>query len=416
MLDISYIRENTNKVKEDTKAKGVEVDIDKLLSVDEERRILIAKSEEIRAKRNEHAAKLQGKPSDQDIEAGRAIKEELSKVEDDLNKVERVYRDFVLSVPNVLADDVPVGADDSANKVIETFGKKPEFVFEPKDHAELGKSLDLIDTETSAQTSGTRFYYLKNEAVQLQFALVNWVLAKVMSKGLSPVIPPTLVHEKMMEATGFFPADKNEIYQVNADDEDLYLVGTSEVPLAGLHMFAPLAESEAPKRYAGYSTCYRREAGTYGKDTKGIIRVHQFDKIEMYSFVRPEDSEAEHQFMLDIEKEIFTELGLHFQIVNVCSGDLGSPATKKYDCEAWFPAQGKFRELSSTSNTTDYQARRGNIKLKGENGLRFAHTVNGTAVAIPRTMAAIFENYQTDDGHIKIPEVLVGFMGGKEVI
>ena len=256
-------------------------------------------------------------------------------------------------VPNPPLDSVPEGKDEESNAVIKTHGEKPTFNFEPKDHIELGKSLDIIDIERGVRASGARFYYLKNEAALLEFALIQHIIHKLNSKGFNPVIPPVLVKEEAMYATGFFPADRNEIYHVNPDDDDLYLVGTSEVPLTMLHTKEILEEEKLPIRYCGFSTCFRREAGSYGKDTAGIIRVHQFDKIEMFSFCHPDKSEEEHELIRETEEEIMQELGFHYQVLNICGGDLGAPAAKKYDIEVWIPTQGKFRELTSCSNCTD---------------------------------------------------------------
>lgn len=417
MLDINYIRANRNQVAEDAKAKGIEVDLDKLLQLAEERKQLIGRAEKLRQERNELSAHKSGKPSAEDMEKGRKIKEQLSSMESQLSTVEEELKGLNLTVPNVLHESVKRGEGDSANEVVKTVGEKPNFDFPPKDHEQLGEQLDLIDTKTAAMTSGSRFYYLKNDAVRLEFALVNWLMQKYTDKGFTPVTTPVLVKEHMLEATGFFPADKNEIYHVNPEDDDLYLIGTSEVTLAGLHMNQPLKEDDLPRRYVGFSTCFRREAGSYGKDVKGIFRVHQFDKVEMYSFTHPKKSWEEHEFLLSIEEEILQELGLHYQVVNIGSGDLGAPAAKKYDCEVWLPGQQRYRELTSCSNTTDFQARRGDIKFRSSNGqLEFVHTLNGTAMASTRTIIAILENHQTADGRVNIPEVLRPYMNGQEKI
>lgn len=281
---------------------------------------------------------------------------------------------------------------------------------------ELGTKHDLLDIETAAAMSGTRFAYLKNEAVMLEFALIQHVAHKLRSKGFTPIIPPVLVREPAMEATGFFPADRNEIYSVNADDDNLFLVGTSEVPLAMLHANQIINADQFPLRYFAFSSCFRREAGTYGKDTQGLIRVHQFDKVEMFSYVHPGKSEEEHEFILSIEEEIMQELGFHYQVINICGGDLGAPAAKKYDIEVWIPSQKKFRELTSCSNCTDFQARRAKIRFNDVDGKKFVHTLNGTAIAVGRTLVAIMENYQQKDGSIIIPEILRPYLGNQEKI
>lgn len=420
MLDIEFIRTNRERVESDTKAKGVNLNFDALLALDDARRNLIQEFDEKRRQINEHARMFKspkGPTSPDNVDKGKALKTELSEVKSKLEKTQTELREVALKVPNILHQSVGRGEGESANQVVKTVGQKPEFDFEPKDHEELGKSLDLIDIDTGVHASGSRFYYLKNGAVLLEFALVNWLLEKYVSKGFTPATTPVLVREHMLEATGFFPADRNEIYHVNPNEDDLYLVGTSEVTLAGFHMQKPLDEENLPKRYVGFSTCFRREAGSYGKDVKGIFRVHQFDKVEMYSYAHPEKSWEEHEFLLSIEEEILQELGLHYQVINIGSGDLGAPAAKKYDCEVWIPSQSRYRELTSCSNTTDFQARRGGIKYRTSDGkLEYMHTLNGTAMASTRTLIAILENYQTKDGQVRVPEVLKSFMGGRETL
>lgn len=425
MIDLKKLRENRAEYEAGFKKKHATVDIDKLLKLDEKHRELIQETETMRAKKNEVSKLIPTLPA---AEKGAKIKEmkelgaKLEKAEVELNKFFVQLKELVAAVPNPPHESVPEGEDDRQNKPIKTVGKIPEFNFEPKDHIALGELLDIIDAETGAKVSGARFYYLKNEAVLLEFALVQWLLQKYVAKGFTPVTVPMLVKEEMMFATGFFPADRNEIYHVNPkteatpDGDDLYLVGTSEVPLAGLHMFKPLPVEELPKRYIGFSSCFRREAGSYGKDTKGILRVHQFDKMEMFSFCYPENSWKEHDFLRSIEEEILSDLGLPYQVVNICGGDLGAPAAKKYDCEVWIPTQGKYRELTSCSNCTDFQARRGGIRYKDDKGTHLLHTLNGTAMASTRTLIAILENYQQKDGSVKVPKVLQSYMNGITVI
>ncbi|MEX0919699.1 MAG: serine--tRNA ligase, partial [Candidatus Saccharimonadales bacterium] len=384
--------------------------------LDEQRRDLHRQVEDLRSQRNQLSSHNSSKPTKEDIKLASDIKTKLAKLEPELKNVEDSYLELLLQVPNINDKSVPIADTEDGNEVISSWGEVTEFDFEPKNHLELGESLDLIDTKTASFTSGSRFYYLKNEAVLLEFALVQWLLGKYVDKGFIPVTTPQLVKEHMMVATGFFPAEENEIYHVNPEDDDLYLVGTSEVPLAGLHMKEPIMAADLPKRYVGFSTCFRREAGSYGKDTQGILRVHQFDKMEMYSFTHPDNSKEEHDFLLSLEEEILQELKLPYQVVNICSGDLGSPAAKKYDCEVWIPSQGKYRELTSCSNTTDYQSRRGGIKYRNQDGkLEHAHTLNGTAMASTRTIIAILENYQTKDGSVRVPEVLQPYINKKEI-
>ena len=418
MIDIKFIIENPGLIKQGAAKKHIKVDIDKIVELYNERKEKMQKVEALRARQNE-VSKLIPTTDDKTalLEEMKNVKEEIKKLEPSIETLEKEIEELALVVPNPPLDSVPEGEDEESNKVIKTHGEKPKFDFEPKDHIELGKSLDIIDIERGVRASGARFYYLKNEAALLEFALIQHIIHKLTSKGFSPIIPPVLVKEEAMYATGFFPADRNEIYHVNPDDDDLYLVGTSEVPLTMLHAKEILEEENLPIRYCGFSTCFRREAGSYGKDTAGIIRVHQFDKIEMFSFCHPDKSAEEHELIRETEEEIMQELGFHYQIVNICGGDLGAPAAKKYDIEVWIPTQGKFRELTSCSNCTNYQSRRSKIKFKNKEGKNEnLHTLNGTAVAIGRTLVAILENYQNADGSVTIPEVLHPYMGGRTKI
>ncbi|MBU0727128.1 serine--tRNA ligase [Patescibacteria group bacterium] len=415
MIDLKDLRENRALYEAGFKKKCVDIDIDKLLKLDADYREKLQEVEEMRAKKNEVSKlipTLADTDRDEKIKEMKDLGDKLDKTEESLNTIFVQLKELSALAPNPPHESVPEGKNDEDNEVVKTVGKIPKFSFKPKDHLELGKLLDVIDMETAAKTSGARFYYLKNELVLLEFAMINWLMAKYVSKGFTPVTVPMLVKEDMMYATGFFPADKNEIYEVNADDDKLYLVGTSEVPLSGLHMWNSPKPEELPKRYIGFSSCFRREAGSYGKDTKGILRVHQFDKMEMFSFCHPDKSWEEHDYLLSIEEEILTELGLPYQVVNICGGDLGAPAAKKYDCEAWIPTQEKYRELTSCSNCTDFQARRGGIKFKSEKGTELLHTLNGTAMASTRTLIAIMENFQQEDGTVKIPEVLHKYLPG----
>jgi len=415
MIDLKHLRENRKDYEKGFAKKHVKVDIGALLKLDEKYRGELTAIEEKRAKRNEVSKlipTLADKEKKAQIEQMKKLGEDLAKDEDGLNKLFVQLKEMTDGVPNIPHESVPEGSSDAENKPIRTVGKIPEFKFKPRDHVELGKMLDIIDIETGVDVSGARFYYLKNEAVLLEFAIINWLMHKYVKKGFTPVTVPMLVKEHMMYATGFFPADKNEIYSVNPNEDNLFLVGTSEVPLAGLHMFAPVATEKLPRRYIGFSSCFRREAGSYGKDTKGILRVHQFDKLEMFSFCHPDKSWEEHEFLLSIEEEILQDLGIPYQVVNICGGDLGAPAAKKYDCEAWVPTQGKYREVTSCSNCTDFQARRGGIKYKDEKGTHIMHTLNGTAMASTRTIIAILENFQQEDGSVVIPKVLHPYLPG----
>ncbi len=413
MIDIKFIIENPGLIKQGAAKKNVKVEVDKIEELYKKRNESLAQAEKLRAEQNTAS---KGQMDDEKIAKMKKIKEQIKSLEPEIEKLEKELEELALVVPNPPLDSVPEGKDEEDNEVISTHGEKPEFDFEPKDHIQLGKDLDIIDIERGTRTSGARFYYLKNEAALLEFALLQFVVHKLNAKGFSPVITPTLVKEEAMYATGFFPAERNEIYNVNPEDDNLFLVGTSEVPLTMLHATEILDEDKLPTRYCGFSTCFRREAGSYGKDTAGIIRVHQFDKIEMFSFCHPDKSEEEHELIREIEEEIMQDLEFHYQVVNICGGDLGTPAAKKYDIEVWIPTQNKFRELTSCSNCTDFQARRAKIRYKKDGKNLYAHTLNGTAVAIARTLVAILENNQNADGSVNIPEVLQPFMGGKTKI
>ena len=423
MQDIKFIIENPGLIKLGAKRKGHHnLDVDKIVALYEKRNEKLQQVEKLRAHQNEVSKNLpQAEDKQKMIEEMSKVKEEIKALEPEISAMELELDQLASLVPNPPLDSVPDGGEED-NKGFKTHGERPVFDFEPKDHIELGKSLDIIDIERGTRASGARFYYLKNEAALLEFALIQHIIHKLTAKGFSPVIPPVLVKEEAMFATGFFPADKNEIYHVNPkseenpDNDDLYLVGTSEVPLTMLHYTEILEPEKLPIRYCGFSPCFRREAGSYGKDTAGIIRVHQFDKIEMFSFCHPDKSEEEHELIRETEEEIMQELGFHYQVVNICAGDLGAPAAKKYDIEVWIPTQEKFRELTSCSNCTDFQARRSKIRYKTEKGNEYIHTLNGTAIAVARTLVAILENYQQKDGSVKIPEILQPYMGGRTEI
>jgi len=409
MLDLKFIIENQKLITDNAKKKNFPVDIASIVELDKQRRDLLQKSETLRAE--------QKKLGKDDIEKAKKLKAEIKELEPELDHIQKDLDRLTAEVPNLILDSTPVGASEEENKVERKEGSIPKFdKFDPKDHITLGTELGVLDLEKAADMSGARFYYLKNEGALLEFALTQFVMQKLVSKGFRPIIPPVLVKEQAMFATGFFPAERNEIYNVNPEDDNLFLVGTSEVPLTMLHAKDVLHEKDLPLRYCAFSTCFRREAGSYGKDTKGIIRVHQFDKIEMFSFCHPEKSEEEHEFLVGIEEEIIKDLGLPYQLVNICSGDLGAPAAKKYDIEAWIPTQEKYREVTSCSNCTDYQSRRAKIKFKPETSnpqtqrSDFIHTLNGTACAMPRIIVAIMENFQKKDGTIEIPEVLKQYM------
>ena len=414
MLDIQFIRDNPDKVKENNKIRKCKVSVDAILDLDEKRRALIS---EIEKSRFELKASSKKKPSKEEIEKLRKLGDEIKKQEEKLAPIELSLNDLLIQLPNITHKSVPEGKDDSGNVVVKTVGKKPKFDFEVKDHADLGADLDLIDVERGAKVSGSRFWYLKGDLVMLEFALIQYAMNFMREKGFIPMLPPMLVRERAMLGTGFFPAEKNEIYKVNADEDDLYLVGTAEVPLASYHADEVIDVADKPLKYFGFSSCFRREAGTYGKDMKGILRGHQFDKVEMFVFCAEEQSWNIHEEILKIAEEFWQSLGIPYHVLNMCSGDIGSPNAKKYDIEGWFPGQNKYRELASCSNDTDFQARRLNIKYKDAEGKsKLVHTLNNTVCALGRTMIAIMENYQQKDGTIEIPEVLRPFMNGQKKI
>lgn len=417
MLDIDFIRNNPEKVKKASKSKGVEVDINSLLKLDKKRRKRKKELDDLRAKQNDMTEKVQkaeGEKKQELISKIKPIKEEIQEKEDQWKEIKKEWRKFMLQIPNIPASDVPEGEDESENEVVKQWGDKPKFDFEPKDHLELGESLNLIDVERSAKTSGTRFGFLKNEAVRLEFALIQLAFDFLSEKNFVPIIPPVLLNPEMMEGMGYLQRGKDEIYFIEKDD--LYLAGTAEQPLGAMHASEELKKEELPKRYMAFSPCFRREAGSYGRDTRGIFRVHQFDKVEMFSFCEPDQSEEEHKKLLSFQEELMQKLNIPYQVVQMCTGDLGDPAANKLDIEAWMPGQQRYRETHSTSNCTDFQARRLNIKFRDENNdLKFVHTTNGTAFAIGRTLIAILENFQTKEGKIEIPEALHEYLNFKEI-
>ena len=419
MLDIKFIRENPEKVKKGARKKGVKVDIDKLLETDQKRRETLMALEDMRAQKNKSTKEI-GKTKDSKEKNKLILKmKELDKNSDRLTetfkKIEEKFNHLMLQVPNLPQEDVPIGKDENDNKILREVGEKTKFNFKFKDYLTLAENLDLIDIKRAAKTSGSRFSFLKNEAALLEFALINLAFDILKEDNFQPVIPPIMLKPEMARGTGYFEAtDINEAYFIEKDN--LFLVGTSEQSLLAMHSGEVLTEKELPKRYLAFSTCFRREAGSYGKDTKGILRVHQFDKVEMFSFANPKDSQKEHELLLEKEKKLMDQLKLPYRIVNIAAGDLGMPAVAKYDIETWMPSENRYRETHSTSNCTDFQARRLNIRYKGKDGkLDFVHTLNGTAFAIGRMLIAIIENYQQKDGSILIPEVLQKYLNFKSI-
>ena len=408
MLDIKQIREQPDMVRAALARRGGETAaaLDRVIELDRRRRELLPEIEGLRAEQNEANDRIRS-AADQDerqreIDAMKLVAARVKELDQQLSGVEDELQAALAPLPNLPDPSAAPGPED---ELVREVGAVPELGFEARDHLELAG--EMIDTERGARLSGSRFAYLRGGLVMLELALVRWALEKLQGHGFEPVIPPVLVRERALYGTGFLPDTEQQIYAL--PDEELFLVGTSEVALASLHDEEILEADSLPLRYAGFSPCFRREAGAAGRDTRGIFRVHQFDKVEMFSFVAPEESAAEHERILAIEEELLGELGLPYRVVNIAVTDLGNSAAKKFDCEAWLPSQGRYRELTSCSNTTDYQARRLNIRMRAEKRTRIPHTLNGTAVAVGRTIVALLENGQREDGSVALPECLLAF-------
>ena len=408
MLDIKKIREDPEPFRIGLGRRNLGDAVDELLSADQRRRELTQRAEELRAEQNRASkaiGRAEGETKQALIDDMSKVSRELKEVEPALAEAEATLEELLAKTPNVPHESSPDGFTEDDATEIRKVGDPPQFSFEPRDDSALGELLGVLDTDRGARTSGSRFVYLLGDLVLIQFALMRNAIEKVMEHGFVPVIPPVLVREEAMYGTGFLPTDAVNIYRTDVDE--LYLVGTSEVSLAAYHLGEIIDEGELPLRYAGYSSCFRREAGSYGKDLGGMFRVHQFDKVEMFAFTRPEDSWDEHERILAIEEEIIGKLEIPYRVVNCAAGDLGGAAAKKYDIEGWMPAQGRYRELTSCSNTTDYQARRMQTRVRRTDGsIETLHTLNGTATALGRTMKAIMENHQQEDGSVVIPEHL----------
>ncbi|MDP3724123.1 MAG: serine--tRNA ligase [bacterium] len=421
MIDIKFIRENAEKVKAALNRRGVDVDLESVLKLDEEKRSLMQEVETLRFTRNTLAdaiAKLPEKERAKKISEGKSVREKLGQLDGKLHILNQALQTKLLELPNLPADDVPDGGED-AKEIIRTVGEIPTFSFQPKDHVDLGLGLDILDIDRAAKVSGTRFVYLKGDAVLLEFALVQFVMQKLVKEGLTPVVPPVLIRQSITNDLGYWQAGGNENYYLvhDADESDeknpLYLVGTGEHAVVPMHKNEVL--TDLPKRYVAFSSCFRREAGTYGKDTAGILRVHQFDKVEMISLVEPEDDTSEHARMLSLAEGLMHDLQLPYRVVKLAASDMGFPSAKTVDIETWLPGQNQYRETHSISTTTDFQARRLNIKYKKKDTTGFVHILNGTALAIGRTIIAVLENYQEVDGSVRVPDVLRPWVG-KDVL
>ncbi|MEU9855075.1 serine--tRNA ligase [Streptomyces sp. NPDC047974] len=424
MIDLRLLREDPDRVRASQRARGEDVGlVDALLSADERRRSSGVRFDELRSEQKS-LGKLIPKATPEEraelLQRAEQLKTDVKAAEAEQNEADETARALLLRLGNIVHEDVPVGGEEDF-VVLETHGTIRDFAaegFEPKDHLELGEALGAIDVERGAKVSGSRFYYLTGVGALLELALVNAAIAQATEAGFIPMLTPALVRPRAMEGTGFLGQAAENVYHLEKDD--YYLVGTSEVPLAAYHMDEIIDADKLPLRYAGFSPCFRREAGTYGKDTRGIFRVHQFDKVEMFSYVAPEDAENEHKRLLDWEKQWLTSLELPFQVIDVATGDLGASASRKFDCEAWIPTQGKYRELTSASNCDSFQARRLSVRMREEQGgkktVQPLATLNGTLCAVPRTIVAILENHQLADGSVRVPEALRPYLGGREVL
>ena len=413
MIDLKTLRENPDVIRHSQKVRGEDVAVvDQLIEADALSKAALSEFETIRAEQNALSKSVGAAKGDEKaalLENAKELANKVKAADAKRSELEAKTREYLLKISNLIDLDAPVGGEEDF-KVIEEIGKPRDFKlegFEPKDHVELGKALKAIDTERGAKVAGSRSYYLTGPGAMLEFALVNFAISSAVKAGFIPVIPPVLVNPAAMEGTGFLGQAAENVYHL--EEDDVYLVGTSEVPLAAYHM-DEIVEN-LPIRYAGYSSCFRREAGTYGKDTRGIIRVHQFDKVEMFSFVKPEDAKAEHLRLLEWEKDFLKAMEVPFRVIDVASGDLGSSAIRKFDCEAWIPTQDAYREVTSTSNCTEFQARRLNIRYRDEAGTKPVATLNGTLVAVPRMIVAILENHQNQDGSVNVPKALRPFLG-----
>ncbi|HEX5494793.1 MAG TPA: serine--tRNA ligase [Mycobacteriales bacterium] len=418
MIDMRLLREDPERVRASQRIRGEDPAlVDELLATDGRRRAAVAGFDRLRAEQKalgKQVSRAAGEERDDLLRRARALAEEVRAAEAEQAEADASLRAASLGVSNLVEDGVPAGGENDF-VVLETHGEVPEYGFTPRDHADLGESLGAIDLERGAKVSGARFYFLTGVGAELEFALVNLAMAQARRAGLTPVVAPALVRAEAMEGTGFLGAHAAEVYRLEADD--LYLVGTSEVPLAAFHAEEILDAASLPLRYAGFSSCFRREAGSYGKDTRGVFRVHWFDKVEMFSFCDPALAAEEHRRLLAWEKEFLTSLELPFRVIDVASGDLGTSAARKFDCEAWFPSQGRYRELTSTSNCTTFQARRLGIRRRDAAGrVTPVATLNGTLCAVARTIACLLEVHQRADGTVRVPDALRPYLSGRELL
>ena len=421
MLDPKLIKEKPQVIQDMLKARAVEFDLEGLIESDQKRREFIIKTDELRKKKNQVALTIsEKKKAGEDIsgilEEMKKVSEELTKLELEQNNVEKKYLKLASSIPNLIHESVPIGKDDESNKEIKKWGDIPEFDFKIKDHIDISEDLDLVDLERAAKVAGARFYYLKNDLVRLNQALINFGLDFLREKGYSAVQPPYMINRESMEGAVIAEDFEEVIYKI--DNQDLYMIGTSEHAMAAMHSKEIIEGKDIPKKYAGISPCFRKEAGAHGRDQKGIFRVHQFDKIEQFIFSKPEDSWKEHEKLLSIAEEFYQKLKIPYRVMLLSTGDTGNISAKTYDIEAWMAGQNAYREIVSCSNCLEYQARRLKIRFrdKTNDDTQYVHTLNSTLIATTRVLVAIMENFQTKDGHIRIPEVLQGYMGNQKEI
>ena len=421
MLDPKLIKEKPEVIKDMLKARSVEFDLEGLINSDQKRREFITKTDELRKKKNQVALNIsEKKKKGEDISSilaeMKSVSEELSKLEVDQNNIEKKYLKLATSIPNLIHESVPIGEDDESNKEIKKWGNIPEFDFKIKDHIDISEDLDLVDLERAAKVAGARFYYLKNDLVRLNQALINFGLDFLREKGYSAVQPPYMINRESMEGAVIAEDFEEVIYKI--DNQDLYMIGTSEHAMAAMHSKEIIEGKDIPKKYAGISPCFRKEAGAHGRDQKGIFRVHQFDKIEQFVFSKPEDSWKEHEKLLSIAEEFYQKLEIPYRVMLLSTGDTGNISAKTYDIEAWMAGQNAYREIVSCSNCLEYQARRLKIRFRDKTNedTQYVHTLNSTLIATTRVLVAIMENFQTKDGHIRIPEVLQGYMGNQKEI
>ena len=415
MLDPAILKNDIESLELNLERRNLDVDLKELTALDELRRELRFEAEKLRSEQKnlgKQIASADEKTKNELLDQASQMSEKVKDLFEKVDLADKNFMDIWIKIPNLISTTSPDGTSDKENSEIKKFGEIRN-INNPKDHLEIAESLGLIDVQKASEVSGSRFSYLFGDLVKVEFNLVLWAMQQLSDKGFKPTIPPVLVRENALYGTGFFPDDAEQVYEIPNDD--LYLVGTSEVPLAALHSNEILDTATLPIRYAGFSTCFRREAGTYGKDTTGIFRVHQFDKVEMFSFCDPEKSEEEHKFILSVEEELLQALEIPYRVVDVCAGDLGSSASKKYDIEAWIPSQQTYREVTSCSNTTDFQARRLNIRGKADGETNVLHTLNGTAIAVGRILIALIENNQTEDGKVEFSDSVAEIIGVKNL-